>query len=196
MSAQGKLVLIIGPSGVGKSVIINALREAHPEFVFPPSVTTREPRPGERDGEIYHFVSDAEFDSMIQKGELLEWAIVHQGPRYGTLKKEILGSIGKGKTVIREVDVQGFKSIRALPIFDPRTGQYRLQSIFLLPGSDEELEKRIRSRAPIEESELQKRLLDIRMECAYSRSADHEIRNPDGKLEETMRKVKEAILAP
>jgi guanylate kinase len=193
MPATGKLVLILGPSGVGKSVIINTLREKHPEFVFPPSVTTRKPRPGEVEGKIYHFVSDIEFDRMIQDDELLEWAIVHQGPRYGTLKREILGGIEEGKTVVREVDVQGFKSIRSLPIFDPRKGTYRLHSIFILPGSEEELENRIRSRAPISEEELKKRLLDIRMECAYAESANHQIRNPDGKLEETIAAVEKAI---
>lgn len=193
---RGKLVLILGPSGVGKSVILEELRLRHPEFFFPPSATTRPPRPGEVDGVIYHFVSEAEFDRLTADGELLEWAIVHQGPRYGTLRRPILSAIDEGKTVVREVDVQGWKSIRALPFFDPgKAGSYTLQSIFLLPESEGQLERRITKRAPIGPEELHKRLLDIRMECAYAESCDHAVVNREGKLEETIAEVERIVLA-
>ena len=102
----------MGPSGVGKSIILKELRRRHSEFVFPKSATTRERRKGEGD-ELYQFVSDADFDTLVAEGKVLEWAVVHGGARYGTLVEEILPPIQSGKTVVREVDVQGFDSIRS-----------------------------------------------------------------------------------
>src|SRR3989338_3507170 len=100
--AKGKLDLIIGPSGVGKSVILRTLREAHPELHFPRSATTRPRRDGEGN-ELYRFVSDEEFDQLIADNQFLEWAIVHGGERYGTLTEEIIPAIEEGKIVVREV---------------------------------------------------------------------------------------------
>ena len=108
--SHGKLVLIIGPSGVGKSVILKALKENHPDLHFPRSATTRERREGEGD-ELYRFVDEGEFDQLIEDGDILEWAVVHGGARYGTLADEIIPHIENGKVVVREVDVQGFDSI-------------------------------------------------------------------------------------
>src|SRR5687767_3776733 len=85
----GKLVLIIGPSGVGKSVILQRLHKDHKELQFPRSATTRDRRPKEKD-DLYHFVSDAEFDLLIRDDKLIEWATVHGGARYGTLVDEII----------------------------------------------------------------------------------------------------------
>ncbi len=130
---SGKLVLIIGPSGVGKSVILRTLRERHPEFVFPRSATTRGRRQGESDI-LYHFVSDVEFDVWLKDGKFLEWAKVHQGDRYGTLVSEIIPAIEQGKTVVREVDAQGFESIRSHEAFTS-SGAYPLLTIFILPDS-------------------------------------------------------------
>ena len=86
---KGKLILIIGPSGVGKSVILNTLRERNPELHFPKSATTRQQRQGEGN-DLYHFVTDEEFDQMQKDGKILEWAVVHGGARYGTLIEEII----------------------------------------------------------------------------------------------------------
>src|SRR5438128_2145060 len=114
--SPGKLVLLMGPSGVGKSVILKKLRAKHSEFHFPRSATTRARR--EREGDdLYHFVTDAEFDRLLKENKVLEWATVHAGARYGTLIDEIIPFIEKGQTVIREVDVQGFDSIRRHSLF-------------------------------------------------------------------------------
>ena len=150
ISAQGKLVLIIGSSGVGKSVILQALKEKHPDLHFPRSATTRQKREGEGD-DLYHFVSDEQFDDLIEKGEVLEYAVVHGKDRYGTLVDEIIPYIDRGNIVIREVDVQGFDSIRKHKFFREEDSGYELQSIFILPESKAQLISHITDRAPIEE---------------------------------------------
>src|SRR3989338_7156313 len=129
----GKLVLIMGPSGVGKSVILKKLRALHPEFHFPKSATTRPKREAEG-SELYHFLNDEEFDALIANKKVLEFARVHGGGRYGTLVDEIIPAIKQGKTVIREVDVQGFQSIQKNPLFSGKEAPYKLQSIFILPA--------------------------------------------------------------
>src|SRR5436189_6389436 len=97
--SHGKLVLIIGPSGVGKSVILKELKKRHPDLHFPRSATTRARREGES-ADLYHFVSEEEFDALLKAGKMLEWAQVHGGARYGTLVEEIIPMIERGKTVV------------------------------------------------------------------------------------------------
>lgn len=191
MTPQGKLVLIIGPSGVGKSVILKSLKAGHTEYVFPRSATTRARRAGESD-DLYHFVSDADFSKWLEEGKFLEWAQVHKGARYGTLLREIIPEIEQGKTVIREVDIQGFQSIRHHPDF-VAGAPYSLNTIFILPESEEQLISHITNRAPISKEELQRRIDSIRMELAVAPETDIQIRNVEGKLQETIRKVEEAI---
>ena len=186
---RGKLVLIIGPSGVGKSVILKELRSRHPEFHFPRSATTRPRRDGEGD-DLYRFLNDREFDQLLKDGKVLEWATVHAGARYGTLVDEIIPFIEKGQTVIREVDVQGFESIRKHPLF---SGTYPLQSIFILPESKEQLIKHITARAPIAQEELKRRIASMEKELGYATLCTHQVKNAEGKLEETLRKVEDII---
>lgn len=189
MASHGKLVLVIGPSGVGKSVILSALRTRHPELHFPKSATTRVRREGEGD-DLYHFLSDAEFDEKLAHDAFLEWANVHVSARYGTLIEEIIPYIEEGKTVVREVDVQGFESIRKHPLF---TGQYPLLSIFIAPESEQQLIDHIRSRAPISDEELSRRMESMRKEMAYAEKCDVIVTNAEGKLEEAIKKVEEAL---
>lgn len=189
---QGKLVLIIGPSGVGKSVISKQLRLKHPEIHFPRSATTRARREGEGD-ELYHFVTEQEFDELLNADKLLEWARVHGGASYGTMRDEIVPAIEQGKVVLREVDVQGFDSIRRHPLFAGDNPPYRLQSIFILPESEEQLIKHIRERAPIEEDELRRRIRSMEKEMHYADHCDVRIVNEEGKLVETIRKVEEVV---
>ncbi len=192
MSKLGKLVLIIGPSGVGKSAILRTLRTTHPEFVFPRSATTRERRPGEGD-ELYHFVSENDFTKWLDEGKFLEWAQVHKGARYGTLLNEIVPHIEHGKTVVREVDAQGFQSISRDPLFGPG-GKYKLQTIFILPESAEQLIDQIQKRAPMPKEELDRRLASMKEELKIAEKTHVQITNPHGKLEDTIAAVRAAIL--
>ncbi len=191
--AAGKLVLIIGPSGVGKSVLLKKLRARHPELHFPRSATTRKRRPGEGD-DLYRFVSDAEFDGLLSAKKILESAVVHEGARYGTLVDEIIPFIEQGKTVVREVDVQGFDSIRRHPLFAEPQKQYRLQSIFILPESKKQLIKHITKRAPMSDDELKRRLASIEKELQYAKDCDAAVENKEGKMNETLRQVEELII--
>jgi guanylate kinase len=188
----GKLVLILGPSGVGKSAILKKLREAHPEFHFPRSATTRARRPGEGT-ELYHFVKDAEFDRLIEDGKLIEWAQVHGGARYGTLVEEIVPAIEIGKTVVREVDVQGFDSIRKNPLFAGDDAVYNMQSIFILPENTKQLIQRITRRAPISDEELGRRVRSMESELEYAKYCSAEVLNREGKMDETLHKVEQLI---
>lgn len=174
---EGKLILIYGPSGSGKGELIAHIRKTFPEIVFPLSATTRAMRPGEREGEVYHFLSSEDFDAKIAAGEFLEWA-EFGGNRYGTLRSEITPALESGKTVLREVEVQGVRSIRALL---PRE---QVVVIFIYAGAWEGLEKRIRARAPITEEELEKRRSRYEDELSYRGEADFEVENLEGRLNE------------
>lgn len=185
---KGKLVLIIGPSGVGKSVILKSLRKRHPEFHFPRSATTRERRDGEGD-DLYHFLSETDFQGLMSQEKFLEWAEVHGGALYGTLIDEIIPHIEKGKTVIREVDVQGFDSIRTHALFVGTSPLYPLQSIFILPESKEQLIAHIQRRAPMEREELARRLQSMEKELAHASLCTHQVKNVEGRLEETLASV-------
>lgn len=212
-SPQGKLVLVIGPSGVGKSVILRGLRKKHPELVFPRSATTRPRRRGEGD-DLYRFLSEEEFDACLKNGAFIEWATVHGGPpdprpirtssgrangivrggaRYGTLKEEILPAIEAGKTVVREVDVQGFQSIRGDPLFSGPAPRYRLVSIFILPESREQLIERIRRRAPIAEDELGRRIASMDRELAMAPLCTVSILNREGQLDRTIGELEKYV---
>lgn len=189
---RGKLVLIIGPSGVGKSAILHDLRSRHPEVHFPKSATTRARRQGEGD-EIYHFVTDAEFDTLLAEHKVLEWATVHGGARYGTLLEEIIPAIERGKTVIREVDVQGFESILKNPLFSGEKPAYLLQSVFLLPESKEQLIAHIQKRAPMTEEEIARRMESMQKELEYAQLCTAQVVSREGKLDEARAEV-EAML--
>lgn len=191
---KGKLVLLMGPSGVGKSVILQRLRKKQPEIHFPRSATTRPRRDREGD-DLYRFVSDAEFDALLKDNKLLEWAVVHGGARYGTLADEIVPLIESGRTVLREVDVQGFESIREHPLFAGTDAPYRLQSIFILPESREQLIGHIRKRAPIADDELQRRIASMDKELAYATHADHAVKNLEGKIDDTIAEVERLLKA-
>lgn len=189
---QGRLVLIIGPSGVGKSALLKRLRAAHPEIHFPRSATTRDRREGEGD-DLYRFVTQDEFDRLEEEGKMLETAKVHGGASYGTLYDEIIPHIIQGKIVLREVDVQGFDSIRHHPLFTGTKAMFRLQSIFILPENKEQLIERIRNRAPISDDELARRVRSMDNELEHANLCDAKIVNRDGQLEQTLKEVEALI---
>ncbi|MBI1813089.1 hypothetical protein HY285_05865 [Candidatus Peregrinibacteria bacterium] len=189
---RGKLVLIIGPSGVGKSVILQRLRSTCPSLHFPRSATTRKRREGEGD-DLYRFVSDAEFDRSIATDALLEWATVHEGARYGTLIDEIIPWIRKGKIVVREVDVQGFQSISNHMLFAGKNAPYRLQSIFILPESKEQLIVHITKRSAMSPEEFHRRLGSMERELSSASACSARVINREGKLRETLKEVESLI---
>lgn len=185
---SGQLVLILGPSGSGKGTVLEALREKYPHFVFPISCTTRPPRPGEKDGEVYHFVSKEEFQRRMAVGDFLEWAVVHGAHYYGTLKEEILKPLQEGKTVIREVDVQGLRSIRELiPVS-------QLRSIFLTVDGWETLRNRILKRSSLSEEELGRRRQSFMKEMEWAKECDRVIVSVEGEIEKLIADTEAAIL--
>ena len=182
----GRLILILGPSGSGKGTVLRALRERHPDYVFPVSCTTRDPRPGEKDGEGYHFVSQQEFKDRMAEGDFLEWAVVHGKNYYGTRKADILGPLSEGKTVIREVDVQGLRSIRDLVPKD------QLHSIFITVDGWDTLRRRILKRSQLPEEELQRRHDSFLMEMEWAKECDTVIESVEGEIDQLIADVEAA----
>ncbi len=185
---KGKLVLIVGPSGSGKGTIIKHLRERHPDWVYPVSYTTRQIRPGEEDGLVYNFISEDEFKKGIDEGRFLEYAIVHEKGYYGTDKSEILGALGEGKVVVREVDIQGFNSIREVV----EAGS--LLTVFVEAGDLDELEKRIADRGKLPEEEVERRMESARKEIAQADECDFRVKNEYGKIDKAVDEVDELLL--
>jgi guanylate kinase len=163
-------VVLAAPSGTGKTTVAHRLVEGSNDFVFSVSATTRPPREGERDGVDYHFVDRAGFESMVEAGELVEWAEVH-GRLYGTPRAEIEVAAGRGVHVVLDIDVQGALQIRdALP---------EAKLIFVLPPSVEALVKRLRGRGTEEEGEVARRLRSALDELSVAPDFDHLIVNDD-----------------
>ena len=167
-------IVISGPSGAGKTTLVNGLLERDPGIVDSVSSTTRAPRPGEVDGESYFFVSEAEFERQKQ-GELIEWAEVH-GHFYGTPKAFVDGHLRAGRDVVLNIDVQGGASVRkAFP---------NAVLIFILPPSMAVLEERIRGRGTDDPEVIRVRLENARGEVRVAEQYDYVVVNDD--LEETV----------
>ncbi len=187
MELTGKFILILGPSGSGKGTVLDELRQNHPEFVFPISCTTRAPRPGEKDGEVYHFVTKEEFQRRMAADEFLEWAVVHGENYYGTLKNEIMEPLKAGKTVIREVDVQGLRSIREL------IPKENLISIFLTVSGWDTLRHRILKRSVLPEEELERRRQSFMNEMEWEKECDVVIVSVEGEIAKLIADTEAAI---
>jgi len=176
---RGTIFFFSGPSGVGKGTLIHALRERHPDWVFPASFTTRAPRPDEKDGETYFFVDKPTFESKIEAGDFLEFAHVHGGNYYGTDKEKLLSPLEEGKIVIREFDVQGFTAARE------KLDRADYHSLFIKPtGGVTELIQRIQKRAPISKQELERRVQSMSEEFRQAHLYDEVIYSEDGKFEQ------------
>ncbi len=183
---MGTFILVVGPSGSGKSALLGHLREQMPSIVFPRSCTTRTPRPGEVEGEKYFFVTKEEFERRQAAEEFLEWA-PYGGSYYGTLRSEIIPALEAGKLVVREVEVQGARQLQ------DRIPEGVLKIIFIDAGSWEDLERRIRARAPIGEVELLARRKRYEDETSFKEQADIVVTNLDGGLEQAKRDFVAAV---
>jgi guanylate kinase len=166
---RGTLVVLVGPSAVGKGSIVRWILDHYPQFVLSVSATTRDPRPGERDGEHYYFVSPRAFDRLIQDNALLEWALVHKEHRYGTPQEPVEALLDVGKNVILEIDIQGARQVR-------KKVPHAL-SIFIAPPSFEELERRLELRGTENQRERRRRLSTARRELAAQGECDHVVVN-------------------
>lgn len=169
MPQPSKLFVLAGPTAVGKGTVAAQIRERHPEVFLSVSATTRRPRPGEVDGEHYHFVDERRFDEMIAEGQLLEWAIVHGRHRYGTPRGPVDAALAAGRPALLEIDLQGARQVRAtMPdaVF-----------VFLKPPSWEELVRRLVGRGTEGEAERERRLATAREELAAEAEFDVTIVN-------------------
>lgn len=166
-----RLVVLAGPTAVGKGTVAAHIRAHHPEVLLSVSATTRAPRPGEVEGESYYFVDDAEFDRMVDSGELLEWATVHNAHRYGTPRGPVEEAIAAGSSVLLEIDIQGARSVRkAMP---------DATLVFLMPPSWDELVRRLVGRGTETPAEQQRRLETAKVELAAVDEFDHQVVNRD-----------------
>lgn len=167
---HGRLIVLTGPSGVGKGTIMRVLLQRHPELYYSVSMTTRSPRPGEINGKNYYFVSRSKFEQLVAQGEFLEWA-EFAGNYYGTPREVVLNQVNSGKLVVLEIELEGARQIRAsFP---------SAHSIFILPPSFEELEKRIRGRAQDSEEAIARRLRRAQEEIQAADEFDVQIVNDD-----------------
>ena len=165
---RGRLVVITGPSGVGKGTVVRSLLAERPEMAFSVSATTRAPRPGERDGVQYRFLSDEEFDSLIAADAFLEWAEIF-GYRYGTPAAPVEEVLSAGRDVILEIDVQGARRVRS------KVPEAIL--VFLRPPSEGELARRLEERGTEAAADLERRLTEARSELAEAGWFDHQVVN-------------------
>ena len=151
------LVVLSGPSGVGKSTVVKALRAEHPEVWLSVSATTRFPRPGETHGVHYRFVSREEFAELVESGGLLEWA-EFAGNLYGTPRQPVLDHLAAGRPVVLEIDLQGARQVRAL--------MPAAKLVFLAPPSWDELVRRLTGRGTEDAAVVERRLAVAREELA------------------------------
>ena len=156
---RGKLFIVAAPSGAGKSTLVNALLEREPRISLSISHTTRAPRPGDTDGVQYHFVDRASFEAMVARGDFIEYADVF-GNYYGTSRIAVEPILATGRDVLLEIDWQGAAQVRR--------AMSESVSIFILPPSRAELERRLRARATDSEATIEKRLAASREEIAHA----------------------------
>jgi guanylate kinase len=166
---QSRLVVLAGPTAVGKGTVAARVGEKHPDVWISVSVTTRRPRPGEIDGVHYHFVDDARFDEMIAAGDFLEWAVIHGAARYGTPRQPVAEALASGRLALLEIDLQGARQIRA--------SMPDALFVFLAPPSWEELERRQRGRGTEDATERERRLKTAREELTAESEFDVTIIN-------------------
>ncbi len=183
VSPKNNLIIFTGPSGVGKGTIVNRLFEELTDIEFSISCTTREKRPGEKEGEDYFYKTREEFQQMIEQDAFLEWA-EFVGNYYGTPRNFVVDTLASGKDVFLEIEVQG-----ALQVMQKCP---EALSIFLIPPSLEELEARLRKRGTEKEDVLQKRLAKAQEEMKFTGKFKYTVVNDD--VDQAVAKLKKLIL--
>lgn len=166
---RGLMLVLSSPSGAGKSTISRALLERHPDLVISVSATTRPPRPGEVDGRDYFFIDQAKFDAMVAADELLEHATVFDHS-YGTPRAPVEAALNAGRDVLFDVDWQGTQQLK-------QNARDDLVSIFILPPSVEELERRLYARAQDSEEVVRRRMAKATSEMSHWAEYDYIIVN-------------------
>ena len=169
---RGLCLVLAGPSGGGKSSVARALRALEPDLFVSVSLTTRPPRPGERDGLDYHFRTEAAFEAVREAGGLLEWARVLGRYCYGTLRAPVEAALATGADTVFDIDWQGFRSLRAALPGD-------VVGVFLLPPSLAALEARLRARGGDAPAEIARRMARAHDEISHCAEFDHVIVNDD-----------------
>ncbi|HSM95301.1 MAG TPA: guanylate kinase [Rhizomicrobium sp.] len=165
------MLVLSSPSGAGKTTLSRRLLQSDPLITLSVSATTRKPRPNEIDGQDYHFIGNAEFERRVGAGEFLEHAHVF-GNRYGTPKQEVMVRLEQGKDVLFDIDWQGTQQLRQQARDD-------VVSVFVLPPSHDELERRLRARAQDAEDVVQKRMAKAADEISHWAEYDYIIVNDD-----------------
>lgn len=169
---QGRLIVLVGPSAVGKSTVVARLRDEVPNLHFSVSMTTRDPRPGEENGRDYYFVSAEDFQRNIDEGRMLEWADIHGGlQRSGTPAGPVAEARAEGKPVLVEVDIQGADQIKVAAPDATR--------VFLAPPSWEILVERLTGRGTEAPEVIERRLETARKELAVKDEYDYIVVNDD-----------------
>ncbi len=185
---QGILFVVSAASGTGKSTLCDNLRHSD-DFIYSVSCTTRPPRPGEIEGEDYHYLVKEEFERRIQAGGFLEYAKVHDH-YYGTPKQPVIQALENGTDVLLDIDIQGAQQIRGCS--DPII-QGSLVDVFIMPPTFEELERRLRKRGTETEEQIQKRLATGREEMKVWKSYRYTILS--GSMEEDLTKFRALMRA-
>lgn len=183
-STGGLLVVLSGPSGVGKKTVIDRVLAETPGYSRAVTATTRQPRPGEQDGVDYLFLTEEEFVARIERDEFLEHALVH-GRRYGTPRQHVTRILERGDVCFLEVDVQGAAAIREVGLDVPAL------FVFLVPPSQKVLEERLRGRATEDEDSLQIRLANARRELA--RESEYDVSVVNDELDRAVREVRDQV---
>ena len=184
MTYTGSMLMVVAPSGAGKSSLVNALLKQDAGIDLSVSFTTRAPRPGEVNGREYNFLSEAEFLARKEAGDFLEWAKVH-GNYYGTSKSWIESQMKNGRDVILEIDWQGARQVQAII---PQAIW-----IFILPQSIQALEDRLLHRAQDDEATIQKRVMAAKEELTHVAEADYLVINDD--FETALAELNQVVLA-
>ncbi|AKK11187.1 guanylate kinase [Corynebacterium uterequi] len=182
--SRGRLVVLAGPSAVGKSTVVSQLKSDVDGLYFSVSMTTRDPRPGETDGIDYFFVSAEDFQTHVDNGEMLEWAEIHGGlQRSGTPAGPVEDALNAGRPVLVEVDLAGARNIKKL--------RPEAETVFLAPPSWEELVDRLTGRGTESEDVIARRLETAKNELACQSEFDHVVVNRD--LTEAVSAIKDLL---